>query len=95
MKLERDDLMHIARAIKQHKQANVRLATSLLERNFPGAKQWATLLGANNVNLDNLFRVILNLNGTIAPPDGTAQMKDDGTDLTQAGVVLAHIAPRR
>lgn len=87
--------MHIARAVKQHKQANVRLATSLLERNFPGAKQWVTLLEANNGNLDNLFRVILNLNGTIAAPDGTAQMRDDGTDLTQAGVVLAHIGAKR
>lgn len=95
MKLERDDLMHIARAIKQHKKSNLKLGKTLLEASFPGCRQWATMLEANNANLDNLFQVILNLNGPLARVDNRAQYASDGQDLTQAGVVLAHIGAKR
>lgn len=91
MKLARDDLMLIARAIVQHKKSNLALGKALLENHFPAARTWATMLEANNGNLDNLFRTILSLNGTIAPPDANAQMRDTGEDLTQAGVLLAYI----
>jgi len=87
----RDDLMHVARAIKQHKEVNLRLGKALLENHFPGAREWATMLEYNNENLTNLFNLILTLNGPLSQPTTAEQHFDTGEDLTMAGVILAHI----
>ena len=92
MTLDREDLMHIARAVKQHKISNLKLGKALLEADFPASKIWATLLESNNANLDNLFKVILDLSGPFVPPDANAQLRDTGEDLTQAGVLLAYVS---
>lgn len=96
MSIGRDDLMLVARAVKAHKEANLKLAKALLEGDFPGSREWATLLEANNKNLNDLFNLIMSLNGPLPMPNIAAQYRTaaDLPDVTQANVILAHLRNR-
>lgn len=87
---DRDDLMHVARALKTQKEGNVSLMRDL-PISMVNRKQWVEFLELNNKHLDNVWQLVLQLNDGIPEPLDATQYRDDGTPTGTAQVILAHI----
>ena len=96
--LTREDLIHIARAMKQQKASNTKLAKFLLEEGVVAAREFAKMLEKGNEQIDNYFFVMLSINGPIEAPvkaEHTNMTPTPGEDLSLGAVTLAHIGAKR